>query len=264
MTRYWIRLYHELLYDSKVAVLPDRLWRRMIELFLIAGEVGGSEPDGSLPPIDRIAWILHSKPEEVEKEIEFLSTIGVTERGEDGTWRVKNFAKRQAPATSAERQRARRSKNGASIAIVKKSQNVTKRDILCHENVTQNVQDNKITDNRLIKDVVVVVDGDANEKNLPNRNELYAVYEKEIGPLTPAIVARIDAASERYPSEWIVQAITTAAVNNARSWRYVDAVLRNWQENGFQSKPAKPQVKRSSVHDNNRQVVQSILGEEDK
>ena len=31
---YWIKLYHEVLDDPKMALLPDRLWRRTIELFI--------------------------------------------------------------------------------------------------------------------------------------------------------------------------------------------------------------------------------------
>lgn len=37
-SKYWIKLYHEILDDHKMGRLPDRLWRRVIELILLAGE----------------------------------------------------------------------------------------------------------------------------------------------------------------------------------------------------------------------------------
>ena len=39
-TRIWIKLYLEILDDPKMDLLPDWLWRRAIELFLLAGENG--------------------------------------------------------------------------------------------------------------------------------------------------------------------------------------------------------------------------------
>ena len=39
--KFWIKLYHEILDDPKMGRMPDRLWRRTIELFLLAGELDG-------------------------------------------------------------------------------------------------------------------------------------------------------------------------------------------------------------------------------
>ena len=46
MADYWLKLYIEILDDPKMAVLPDRLWRRIIELFLIAKKL---HMNGHLP-----------------------------------------------------------------------------------------------------------------------------------------------------------------------------------------------------------------------
>lgn len=51
--KYWIKLYHEILHDPKMGRLPDNLWRRCIELFLLAGELGAEvdeDDKGHLPP----------------------------------------------------------------------------------------------------------------------------------------------------------------------------------------------------------------------
>ena len=58
------------------------------------------------------------------------------------------------------------------------------------------------------------------------------VYEQEIGLLSPAASEQLVLALDRYPEEWIVDALREAAVNNARSWRYVEAILRRWESEG--------------------------------
>ncbi|MBM4416346.1 MAG: DnaD domain protein [Chloroflexi bacterium] len=57
-------------------------------------------------------------------------------------------------------------------------------------------------------------------------------YEQEIGPLGPAVADGIARAEERYPEAWIVEAVRLAATRNARSWRYVEAVLARWEAEG--------------------------------
>lgn len=58
------------------------------------------------------------------------------------------------------------------------------------------------------------------------------VYEQEIGALTPAVSAELAEAEERFPANWIVEAIREAALANARSWRYAAAILERWQTEG--------------------------------
>ncbi len=65
----------------------------------------------------------------------------------------------------------------------------------------------------------------------PHKN-IYQLYEENIGPLTPLLSEDLTAAQEDYPSQWIEEAIHIAVQNNARSWRYVDAVLKSWQKEG--------------------------------
>jgi DNA replication protein len=59
-----------------------------------------------------------------------------------------------------------------------------------------------------------------------------AVYEQEIGALTPTVSAELAEAEERFPANWIVEAIREAALANARSWRYAAAILERWQTEG--------------------------------
>ena len=62
------------------------------------------------------------------------------------------------------------------------------------------------------------------------RANIFALYEQHIGPYGHSIAEQLRAAEEEYPAEWIADAIAVAAERNARSWRYIDAVLRRWKQ----------------------------------
>ncbi len=59
-----------------------------------------------------------------------------------------------------------------------------------------------------------------------------AVYEQEIGLLSPSVGAALAEAEQAYPAEWIVDALREAARQNKRSWSYAEAILRRWQAEG--------------------------------
>ena len=61
------------------------------------------------------------------------------------------------------------------------------------------------------------------------RANIFALYEQHIGPYGHSIAEQLRAAEEEYPSAWIADAIAVAAERNARSWWYINAVLRGWK-----------------------------------
>jgi DNA replication protein len=61
---------------------------------------------------------------------------------------------------------------------------------------------------------------------------IFALYEANIGSITPLLVDELREAEERYPPEWIEAAIREAAELNKRSWRYVRAILQRWETEG--------------------------------
>jgi DnaD/phage-associated family protein len=67
---------------------------------------------------------------------------------------------------------------------------------------------------------------------LPERPNAFALYEANIGQLTPLIVDEIKDALNDYPEHWIHEAIQLAVENNARRWRYIRTVLERWQKEG--------------------------------
>ena len=101
MANYWIKLYHEIVYDPKMARLSSQLWRRVIECFLFAGEL---DEDGFLPDLDDMAWTVQTSAELLEAELNELANLGIVDR-RDGRWFVVRFAERQAPSPAAERMR---------------------------------------------------------------------------------------------------------------------------------------------------------------
>lgn len=64
------------------------------------------------------------------------------------------------------------------------------------------------------------------------RPTIFKIYEENIGPLTPMIADVLRDCEKDYPYEWIRDAVQEAVMNNARSWRYVESILKNWKENG--------------------------------
>lgn len=61
---------------------------------------------------------------------------------------------------------------------------------------------------------------------------IYRLYEENIGPLTPLIADTLRDAEQSYPTEWIQEALQIAVENNVRRWRYIETILKSWQENG--------------------------------
>jgi DnaD/phage-associated family protein len=82
----------------------------------------------------------------------------------------------------------------------------------------------------------------------PERPNIFKLYEENIGPLTPLIADALKDSEQTYSPEWVVEALETAVRNNKRNWRYVEAILRRWKEEGH----AKKQDRRNAQEDGNR------------
>ena len=64
------------------------------------------------------------------------------------------------------------------------------------------------------------------------RPNVFKLYEENIGPLTPLIADALKDAEETYSAAWIGESIELAVKNNKRSWRYCEAILKRWKEEG--------------------------------
>ncbi len=76
---------------------------------------------------------------------------------------------------------------------------------------------------------------DSETKLQPN---VFAVYENNIGPLTPIIVEELKLAESQYPEDWIVDAIREAVRNSARNWTYIESILKNRRGEGRVAVPS--------------------------
>lgn len=67
---------------------------------------------------------------------------------------------------------------------------------------------------------------------LDGRPNIFALYEDNIGLLTPILAEELQEAESRYPRRWIQDAFAIAAADNKRNWRYIAAILRRWAAQG--------------------------------
>jgi DnaD/phage-associated family protein len=67
---------------------------------------------------------------------------------------------------------------------------------------------------------------------LPDLPNIFQLYEENIGLLTPMLADTLREAETAYPAAWIEEAMRIAVENNVRRWRYVEAILNSWKEEG--------------------------------
>jgi DNA replication protein len=82
------------------------------------------------------------------------------------------------------------------------------------------------------------------------RPNIFKLYEENIGPLTPLIADALKDAEETYSPEWIAEAIELAVKNNKRNWKYCEAILKRWKEEGR----AEKQDRRDAEKDRRRYI----------
>lgn len=70
--------------------------------------------------------------------------------------------------------------------------------------------------------------------------EIFQVYEQEIGAITSFTREEVLDVIERYPRDWIIEAIKEAVKNNVRKWSYVRAILESWKVNGYKTDVRSP------------------------
>lgn len=73
---------------------------------------------------------------------------------------------------------------------------------------------------------------DAMRAFVTNRSNLFRLYEENIGPLTPLLSDMLKEAERNYPPAWFEEAFEIAVSRNVRNWKYIEAILRRWKENG--------------------------------
>ncbi len=67
---------------------------------------------------------------------------------------------------------------------------------------------------------------------LPERPNIYQLYEANIGSITPMIAEELKDAEVEFPALWLEEAIRLAVAHNKRAWKYARAILDRWAREG--------------------------------
>ena len=65
-----------------------------------------------------------------------------------------------------------------------------------------------------------------------DRPNIFALYEDNIGMLSPMIAEELREAEQLYAAAWIEDAFREAVGQNKRSWRYIARILERWEQEG--------------------------------
>lgn len=250
-SNYWIKLYHEILDDRKMMIMPEFLFARCIKLFLLAGDHGQG---GMLPPLADIAFRLRIPEDEAETMLVDLQKEGITTQ-ESGEWRITKWNERQGPMSSTERTqrlREKRQRQGAKedgpvdmgLGDAGGPDAKRKRNGSSHR-LDKDIDTEEI---RREEEEEEIRDGDA------SLSLVIQSWEKAAGPITPMIAedladlaheleehrAGLPAGSEGALAsgpEWVTAAIDEAArsAHGPINVRFVQAILDRWRREGFQA-----------------------------
>jgi DNA replication protein len=78
----------------------------------------------------------------------------------------------------------------------------------------------------------------------PPTINIFALYEQNIGMITPMIAEELKEAEKIYPPQWIEEAFKEAVTLNKRSWRYIARILERWASEGKDSGEYKRDIKK--------------------
>ena len=223
MADYWIKLYHEIIDDPKMATLPDRLWRRTIELFLLAGKLSANK-SGELPDTQQLAWLLRLSPEMLQSDLAELSSTGIVRATPTG-WIIANFEKRQKAVDSTERSKKFRER--------KQNEKYYGNETSLQRNVAQI---NRLTDNRLTETEQIKPLGGVDT----DYGKLAIAYTENIGDITEFMAQDLQADLDQYGLAACMDALTAALRNNVPKWSYVQGILKRGGSVKIKAKTPKP------------------------
>jgi len=73
---------------------------------------------------------------------------------------------------------------------------------------------------------------------------IFALYEQNIGMITPMIAEELKEAEKLYPPQWIEEAFKEAVTLNKRSWKYIARILERWASEGKDSGEHRRDIKK--------------------
>jgi DNA replication protein len=79
----------------------------------------------------------------------------------------------------------------------------------------------------------------------PPAVNIFALYEQNIGMITPMIAEELKEAEKLYPPQWIEEAFKEAVTLNKRSWKYIARILERWASEGKDSGEYRRDIKKN-------------------
>ena len=73
---------------------------------------------------------------------------------------------------------------------------------------------------------------DSKEDPPGEKPNIFALYENNVGTLSPLLAEQLKEAEDAYPWRWINEAFQIAVAENKRNWRYIAGILRRWAAEG--------------------------------
>lgn len=98
-SKYWLKLFHETIYDPKIMMRSAGARLRWYECLCLAGDY---DHDGELPPIENMIFVFRISEEQLLDELTELVKAGLVTEA-DGGYHVRNWNKRQGQMPDAER-----------------------------------------------------------------------------------------------------------------------------------------------------------------
>lgn len=241
MADYWIKLYHEIIDDPKMATLPDRLWRRTIELFLLAGKLSANK-SGELPDTRQLAWLLRLSLDVMQADMAELSTTGMVRATPTG-WVIANFEKRQKAVDATERSKQFRER--------KQHEKYYGNETSLQRNVAQI---NRLTESDTETEQIKTLGGvDV------DYGKLAIAYTENIGDITEFMAQDLQADLDQYGLAACMEALTSAIRNNVPKWSYVQGILKRKGGNGKpKAKTPKPKSHTIKQMDGTIQEVSAL------
>jgi DNA replication protein len=83
------------------------------------------------------------------------------------------------------------------------------------------------------------------EGRQPSAINIFALYEQNIGMITPMIAEELKEAEKLYPPQWIEEAFKEAVTLNKHSWRYIARILERWASEGKDSGEYRRDIKKN-------------------
>jgi len=111
------------------------------------------------------------------------------------------------------------------IGLPDKQQNIYCDNIETNKEITEKIKRGELQ----LKDITDIT----KEEHTPHQSSnIFALYEQNIGMITPILSEELKAATELYPEQWIEEAFKEAVLLNKRSWRYIARILERWAREG--------------------------------